>query len=757
MKTRKRTLLVPLLIAASAPLISAAATGDPAAPKPEDQAAAKADDKSKDNSQLQTVTITAEHTSSSLQRTADSVSVRTGADMEAKGRFSLAQMLEDVAGVTGGAAITANGAVASSGTDSPAAGLTIRGIVSNSGAGGSVTSVAPAAAIYVDGVYGGMGSSFDVDRVEVLRGPQGTLYGRSATSGLVAIHTVDPELGEFEANALAELGSYDLRHYTAALNVPLGEHLAMRFAANHIERNGYFDKQGGEFSTNDARLKLLYKPNADISLLAGYSVENNITHNGGTSISLSSVDQSYDSEPIMCSLTERCPVGSGKNDFRQYWAQLDVNLGLATLTWLPAIRTWQSAGTGYIDAKGQFTLRQTIAAPLDRFNTQEVRLASAKGSKIQWQLGALYYKNTLANSNQVYLLPPVDAVAFTSITKKKVTDADGAYGQVTYPFSDTTRVTAGARYDTTKVAVDQDYTSITGQTQSLSGPDGVRKFKNTTWKLRAEHDLDASKMLYASVSTGFSPGDITVTTNSAGNPVVLTLDAETLTAWEIGSKNRFLDNRLQVNGAVFYYDYTGFQTANVNITPELPTPGYATLAAPAYMWGGEVEVQWKLTSSDMLSADVSYTNARYRERNSTLIPTGTGTDVTFGDFFAKDQIPGVVPVRINASYTHGFHFANGSSLSVTGSARFMSGYDAAPLTKGQAAQAKLSADARVNSKVVGDFNVNWQSPAGMYTVGGYVRNITDNRYKTFVTVNDTGTNATPYDPRTFGVIMRVAY
>jgi len=757
MKTRKRTLLVPLLIAASAPLISAAATGDQAAPKPEDQAAAKADDKSKDDSQLQTVTITAEHSKTSLQRTADSVSVRSGADMEAKGRFTLAQILEDVAGVTGGAAGSTNGAVASSGSDAPAAGLTIRGIVSNSGAGGSVTSVAPAAAIYVDGVYGGVGGSFDVDRVEVLRGPQGTLYGRSATSGLVAIHTADPDLGEFEANALAELGSYDLRHYTAALNVPLGEHLAMRFAANHIERNGYFDKQGGEFSTNDARLKLLYKPNADVSLLAGYSVENNITHNGGTTISLSAVDQSYNYAPLQ-DLQGHKLIGNGKNDFRQYWAQLDVNLGLATLTWLPAIRTWQSAGTGYINAVGQFTLQQTIAAPLDRFNTQEVRLASAKDSKIQWQLGALYYKNTVANANEVYLLPPVDVVAFRSITKKKVTDADGAYGQVTYPFSDATRVTAGARYDTTKVAVDQDYTSITGQTQSLSGPDGVRKFKNTTWKLRAEHDLDAGKMLYASVSTGFSPGDVTVTTNAVGNPVVLTLDAETLTAWEIGSKNRFLDNRLQVNGAVYYYDYTGFQTANVNITPDVPnSTAYATLSAPATMWGGEVEVQWKLTPSDMLSADVSYTNARYRERNSTLIPTGTGTDVTFGDFFAKDQIPGVVPVRINASYTHGFHFANGSSLSATGSARFMSGYDASPLTKGQAAQAKLNADARVNSKVVGDFNLNWQSPAGIYSVGGYVRNITDNRYKTFVTVNDTGTNATPYDPRTFGVIMRVAY
>lgn len=747
MKTRKRTLLVPLLIAMSAPLISAAATGDQAAPKPEGQATAKADDKAKDDAQLQIVIVTAEHSKTSLQRTADSVSVRNGADMATKGRFTLAQILEDVAGVTGGAAASANG-TASSGTDAAASGLTIRGIASNTGAGGSVTSVAPAAAIYVDGVYSGIGGSYDVDRVEVLRGPQGTLYGRSATAGLVAIHTADPDLGEVEGNALAELGSYGLRHYGAAINVPLNEHLAMRVAANHIERNGYFDKQGGAFSTDGARLKLLYKPNADVSLLAGYSLENNVTHSGGTTISLNA-DQSYHYAPL--------ELGSGKNEFRQYWAQLDVNLGLATLSWLPAVRTWESAGTGYLEAPGMAPLKQTITTSPDRFDTQEVRLASANGSKIEWQLGALYYKNSLSNSNEVYLLPPVNMLAFRSNTKKKVTEADGVYGQLTYPFSNTTRVTAGARYDTTKVAVDQVYTSISGVTQSLSGPDGERQFKNTTWKLRAEHDLDASKMLYASVSTGFSPGDITVTTNATGNPAVLTLNAETLTAWEIGSKNRFLNNRLQVNGALFYYNYTGFQTANVNITPAQSTASFATLSAPARVWGGELEVQWKLTADDLLSADVSYTNARYRERNSTLISTGTGTDVTFGDFFAKDQIPTVVPVRINASYTHGLHFANGSSLSLTGSARYMSGYDGAALTQAQNASAQRRADARINRQAVADFYLNWQSPAGMYFVGGYVRNITDNRYKTFVTVNDGGSTATPYDPRTVGVTMRVAY
>src|ERR1019366_2267749 len=108
-----------------------------------------------------------------IQKTAVAVSVRNGGDLETEGRYSLANILEDVPGVQGGAAASVL-STAGSATDNQAAGLVIRGIGSNIGIGGGITSVASAAAIYVDGIYEGVGGDYDIDRVEALRGPQGT-------------------------------------------------------------------------------------------------------------------------------------------------------------------------------------------------------------------------------------------------------------------------------------------------------------------------------------------------------------------------------------------------------------------------------------------------------------------------------------------------------------------------------------------------------------------------------------------------------
>ena len=188
---------------------------------------------------LQEVTVTAERRTSTVQRTAASISVRSGRDMLIQGRYQLKDILEDVPGVVGGAA-SSTATSLGSGTDNPASGLTIRGVQSNQGAGGSVTSTAAAAALYVDDIYGGIGGTYDIDRVEVLRGPQGTLYGRSATAGVVAIHNYDPNTTRLSAEAAVEIGNYDLRHYTGDVNLPLVQgKLAVRVSGNLYERDGY--------------------------------------------------------------------------------------------------------------------------------------------------------------------------------------------------------------------------------------------------------------------------------------------------------------------------------------------------------------------------------------------------------------------------------------------------------------------------------------------------------------------------------------
>src|ERR1039457_814844 len=197
-----------------------------------------------DTDKLEEVVVTAERRESDVQKTATSVSVRSGSELRDQGRYTLGQILEDVPGVTGGAAVAP--VPGASGGDTAAPGITIRGIVSNSGAVGQVTSAAAAAAVYVDGVYEGVGGGYDIDRVEILRGPQGTLYGRSATSGLLAIHTNDPNLDRLGGDAVVEEGNYSLQHYTGVVNIPLVDNvLGVRVAGNRYERDGYFSADGG--------------------------------------------------------------------------------------------------------------------------------------------------------------------------------------------------------------------------------------------------------------------------------------------------------------------------------------------------------------------------------------------------------------------------------------------------------------------------------------------------------------------------------
>lgn len=695
--------------------------------------------------ELEEIVVTAERRESDVQKTATSVSVRSGAELREQGRYTLGQMLEDVAGITGGAA----GAPApgGSGIDSIAKGLTIRGIKSNDGAVGNVTAVAAAAAVYVDGVYEGVGGGYDIDRVEFLRGPQGTLYGRSATSGLVAIHTADPQLDRFGGNATLEVGNYDLRHYTGVVNAPIvNDVLGVRVAANRYERDGYFSAEGGAVASTDAKVKVLYKPSEDLSLLFGFALQNNDSGSGGTTISLAT--------PDTYAFTDT-PLGEGSNEFRQYWALLNWNVGFGTLTYQPAYRTWESEAVASQRTDSVNGIDSAILIPRDRFHTQELRLSSNPDSKLIWQVGALYYENSLASQSSVTTIP-ANIVVINTLLRDKTTTASGIFAEATYPVADAWRVTAGLRYDHTKVSVVEDYTSFTGVTQTLSGEPGVRTFDNVTYKVRLEHDLTEQNLLYASVSTGFSPGDVSVTTGATGNPYPLELKDETLTAYEIGSKNRLLDNRLQVNGAVYYYDYGAYQVANININtnPASSNQIYATLAAPAKSYGAELETVFQFTQNDRAAVNLAYTHAYFTDKDQ-LVDTGDGSTVTFGDYFVRDEIPGVTPFTASVSYDHTFRLPGDSTLVLRGAARYMSEHALTNVAETQIASEPYY---RVDAQWVGDLSATWAPATKLISVTGYVRNVDDNQYKTTANIQQgSGIAATPYDPRTYGVLLNVDF
>lgn len=690
------------------------------------------------------IIVTAERRSSTAQKTAAAISVRSGSDMLVQGRYELKNIIEDVPGISGGASSAVNTSQAG-GTDNPASGLVIRGIQSNSGVGGSATSTSAAAAIYVDDVYNGIGGSYDIDRVEVLRGPQGTLYGRSATAGVVAIHTGKPNTQAVSAQASVELGNYDLRHLSGHINLPIvTDKLALRVSANHFERDGYYATDGDARSSTELRAKLLWTPTDNFSALLGYAQQYNVTHSGGVSITQGNSPTDFVFTPQA--------VGTGHNHFRQYWANFNLDLGPVAITYIPAYRTWYQNVTTV--ARGSVNIDNFVFVPKDNFMTHEVRIQSTdQDSKFRWQAGALYYRNSLSEVNDLYNydLPPAGGYLFQSNTDK-VTTAEGIFAEGTYSFTPATRLTAGIRYDHTKIVVDQDYTGFTGITASLPASEGTATFNNVTYKARIEHDLTPQNLLYASISTGFSPGDKSLTQDAFGTPQTLTIKAETLTSYEVGTKNRFFGNRLQVNVAAFYNDYGGYQTAGINVAPPGPVRIFQTITVPVKTYGVELEMQARPWTNGTFSLNGSYTHARY------------GDFGDYAEFFSTHTVSPAPPVQLTGAYDHRLSIGD-SSLLLRGAVRFISAHDSSRITD-QQAEDGARPYIRVPSKALFDFNATLLLKDNV-SITGYVRNLTNERY---LPDNWNVAQVTPgnppvvsvssntlSDPRTFGVIFNLKY
>jgi len=698
------------------------------------------------------VVVTAERRTSTEQRTPAAVTVKSGEDMLEQGRYTLRNILEGVPGITGGEAVS-SGTSFGSGTDNPAGGLVFRGIPSNLGTGGSVTSTAPAAAIYVDDIYNGVGGGYDFERVEVLRGPQGTLYGRSATSGVVAIHTKAPNTSEFDGNIALETGTANLRHYTGGVNVPLvTDKLALRLSGNYYDREGYRISPGDDRTNKDFRAKLLVNATDDLSVLIGYAQQDNETQSGGGSFEQPT--------PNQFSFNPGTPPGAystGKNNFHQYWAQVNWDLGSVAMTYIPAVRKWEQ--NAIITIGPPFFGVQTIRTPESKFTTHELRFASDYDSTLQWQFGASYYDNQLSDFNELITVPPgvpPTGLRFRTSTKKS-TKAYGAFGEATWSFQPDTRLTAGLRADHTEVQTNQCYTSILLITQCIpnASESGIRKFDNVTYKVRLEHDLTPSNLMYAAVSTGFSPGDVTLGTDANLAPVVVLLDAETLTAYELGSKNRFLDSRLQLNGSIYYNDYSAYQLANVNFgTPQVPA--FLTVALPLKSFGAELEMLARPWAGGTFGVNLSYTDANFQL---------SGLPASYQAQFYTERVYGIPKVRGSVSYDHRLQFGGGYALMLHGDVVYSSEYDTARIQVGEATPsptAPLGFKPFVNqgALALGNLSATLQFAEGRYGITGYVRNVTDKEYKTlgggpnppfFIGSANLG------DPRTWGAILTARF
>ncbi len=679
---------------------------------------------------LEEIVVTAERRISDVQKTAASVSVRTGEELAQQGRYTLQDILRDVPNV---AAPDLPTTPSLGGSDSAGGGVVIRGVAGSPPGGGNGTPLSGSSttAVYVDGVYEGIGGDHDLQRLEILRGPQGTLYGRSATSGVVAIYTQDPSFDALSGDVSLRFANYTQRRYAGALNVPLGDSLAIRVSLSKEEADeGFYNGAGGAYDRVHGRVKALYRPTEDLSLLFGFAFEENDPQTGGcigTSPALGVV--------VYESCTE---VRTAHNDGRQYWLNLQWDLGPVSLYYQPALRQYYQTSSPQLVGPGGMFLTQTFETPHDQFLTQELRLASNEEGKLKWQTGFFHYWNNAQTENTNHVQSN-GALVFDYSTRRDVKDY-GLFGEATYAFTDATRLTLGARYDYTRVNSSQSFTSNTtfpGGQQGLpennvtfvvnenTDPSGLRTWRKGNYKVRIEHDLMPQNLVYATVSTGFIPGDVSISSGQG----VLPYEAETLTAYEVGSKNRFLAERLQVNGDVYFYDYGGFI---LEVYRENKDPRTAfTTTVPAKIWGFELETLYQLTSRDRFGLNYAFRDPRYKDKPADFaaeIPWETfgETGVATNNFTA--------PHTLNANYEHVFNLPGGSTLSAridgiwTSSFRYLNP-TTTMLTAADVGPGYLDYAYR-DSGAIGNFNINWNAPSGRFSVGAYVRNFADHRWIT---------------------------
>ena len=501
--------------------------------------------------------------------------------------------------------------------------------------------------VYVDEVYiSSPGAQtfqlFDLERVEVLKGPQGTLYGRNATGGAINFITAKPS-NDFQAQASLSYGSFDTISGEAAVGGPIGEGVRFRIAGTGTHSNGYvhnlltgrrengqgsfalrgqlafdvadtFDAllsvHGGKVDTRAPQYRSLGLLDPATGFTTPCAPDAIAANQCGNVLGYVSPPRFYDGE---YDKSEKLKVKNWGASARLGW-----DLGGVTLTSISAYEWNDKMHREDSDASPLALLHIDYGVRSDTFS-QELRL-SGSGGGVEWVAGA-YYLHEILKQNQTgdlfgalrALTPDGGAdtsgattggapVLFSRTLNRQTTEAASIFGQIEIALAPKLRATAGGRYNYERkhfLAATQledaviDGFAIPGGILPLYAFDNRKSFENVSFKIGLDYDITDDVMAYASVSTGFKSGGFNggfLSFDPAEAAVqAQPFEEETLTAYEVGLKSTLLDRRLRFNAAAFYYDYKDLQLYTLINTGAIPL-SLLDNAANATIYGAEFEM-----------------------------------------------------------------------------------------------------------------------------------------------------------------------
>ena len=504
--------------------------------------------------------------------------------------------------------------------------ITIRGVGSTVDSG--ITE--PTVATYVDGVFlprSTMSSlrAVDLDRVEVLRGPQGTLYGRNATGGAINFVSMAPS-HDFTAEVNVGGGSRSAFGVSGYVSGPIARGVYGRLSAGHDEQDGYVDivntgqKIGGT-NVDYVRGALRLEPTDNLSIDLSARYERNKAANGWQQLFnltvLPTAGQTTDVNRIVAD--------------QPFAADTRTAVFGGTVNWTINDHLSLRSITSYVNHSSKVSVDADTTI-LDGFNTVDFNRPSRSYAqefnligdhdRFKWILGAYYFHERAGNALPLRLgavfAPgfgvPVDTVLTQSVGT--TTESFAVFGDGTYSITDRLRINLGLRFNhETKDFSQYSFLTIPGVSSPIplvaafaAGPvDSSTKTNKLLPKISLQYDLADDVNLYAQFSKGFKSGGQNL---EGGTGLAVGVAGfyrpEQINAYEVGLKSRFFDRRVTANLAVFYYDYS-----NLQVTITRPPTTTVVQNADAIIYGLEGEFAWAATDHLKLDAAVTLTHARF--------------------------------------------------------------------------------------------------------------------------------------------------
>lgn len=550
-------------------------------------------------SELDQIIVTARRREERAEDVPMSISALSGERLERTGGDNL----RDIGGLFPG--------VSFNDSNGPESEFSIRGLTS--AGSGSDTSIG----LYVDEVFVGGETAasqrlFDLESFQVLRGPQGTLFGRNTVAGAVNIVTRKPE-ADFGGSVEATLGNHGLRQFGASLNIPLaGDRVMARISHVSRERDGYLHNTArpGEYGNDEdgrsTRLHLLARPTDTLDLLLSvdgsrdrtcdnmFTLVGGALHDGNTDPDISAWDGPC--------INER--------DVKGISLRADQRFEHTTFTSITAYRERESAFLTDRD----FTALPILATGLDtdeRQFTQEFRLASTGDGRLNWVIGGFFfdrdfYQNTILDLGPGFLGPglrnTVNALADTR------TRSYAAFASGEYALTDRLRAEVGLRYTYESKSVDYQQTA----TLPIPGFDVVapfsRKVDGGEWSPTAtmSYELAPGSIAYGRIARGVKSGGFN--TGPSSDPSQVEFQPETLMSYELGYKSWLLGGKARFDGSVYYLDYDDIQQSDQD-----GAGFFVSNAASARSYGAEAQLSVWASENAIVHLGLGYVDARYRE------------------------------------------------------------------------------------------------------------------------------------------------